>query len=151
MKDTLMCISLWEPWATLVVLGAKSFETRSWRTSHRGPLGIHAAQGWHGWSPRRFCENPHVAAALRSHDVSPRDIELTMGHLIGVVNLYDCLPTTDALLQTRLSMFERLVGDFSPDRWAWRLRDVSRLSRPIRCRGWQRLFAVPRPVMEVNV
>ncbi len=34
--------TLWQPWAQLVALGVKTIETRSWRTSYRGPLAIHA-------------------------------------------------------------------------------------------------------------
>ncbi len=38
-------LTLTQPWATLVALGAKTIETRSWQTSYRGPLAIHAGQG----------------------------------------------------------------------------------------------------------
>lgn len=37
-------LTLWQPWATLVALGVKTIETRSWSTSYRGPLAIHAAK-----------------------------------------------------------------------------------------------------------
>ena len=30
------CISLWNPWATLMALGVKTIETRSWGTDFRG-------------------------------------------------------------------------------------------------------------------
>ncbi len=36
-------LTVWQPWATLVAIGAKRIETRSWSTSYRGPLAIHAA------------------------------------------------------------------------------------------------------------
>lgn len=36
-------LSLWQPWATLVVAGLKGCETRSWLL-HTGRIGIHAAQ-----------------------------------------------------------------------------------------------------------
>lgn len=36
-------LSLWQPWASLVTLGVKTIETRSWSTKYRGPLAIHAA------------------------------------------------------------------------------------------------------------
>lgn len=39
-------ISLWEPWASLMAIGAKKIETRSWATSYRGWLAIHAAKRW---------------------------------------------------------------------------------------------------------
>lgn len=37
-------LSLTQPWATLVAIGAKRLETRSWSTTYRGPLAIHAAK-----------------------------------------------------------------------------------------------------------
>jgi hypothetical protein len=36
-------LTLWQPWASLVQLGVKTIETRSWSTTYRGPLAIHAA------------------------------------------------------------------------------------------------------------
>jgi hypothetical protein len=39
-------LTLTQPWATLVAIGAKTIETRSWPTSYRGPLAIHAAKGY---------------------------------------------------------------------------------------------------------
>lgn len=40
------CISLWQPWASLMSIGAKKIETRSWTTSYRGWLAIHASKKW---------------------------------------------------------------------------------------------------------
>src|SRR5258708_5270609 len=37
-------LTLWQPWASLIAVGAKTIETRSWSTSYRGPLAIHAAK-----------------------------------------------------------------------------------------------------------
>lgn len=37
-------LSLWQPWASAIALGAKRVETRSWETLYRGPLLIHAAK-----------------------------------------------------------------------------------------------------------
>src|SRR5581483_12167599 len=38
-------LTLTQPWATLVAIGAKQIETRSWPTKYRGPLLIHAGAG----------------------------------------------------------------------------------------------------------
>lgn len=56
-------ISLTQPWATLVHLGAKRVETRSWYTSYRGQLVIHAAKGYPRWA-RDLTETPAFQAAL---------------------------------------------------------------------------------------
>ncbi len=37
-------LTLYQPWATLVALGAKRIETRSWTTKYRGPLAIHVSK-----------------------------------------------------------------------------------------------------------
>ncbi len=36
-------ITIWQPWATLLAIGAKKYETRGWTTKYRGPIAIHAA------------------------------------------------------------------------------------------------------------
>lgn len=36
-------ISIQNPWAGLIILGLKSYETRSWNTKHRGKLAIHSS------------------------------------------------------------------------------------------------------------
>lgn len=38
-------LTLTQPYATLIAIGAKRIETRSWSTAYRGPLAIHAAKG----------------------------------------------------------------------------------------------------------
>lgn len=37
-------ITLIQPWATLVALGEKKIETRSWSTNFRGRIAIHAGK-----------------------------------------------------------------------------------------------------------
>lgn len=37
-------LSVRQPWAWAIVMGFKPIENRTWRTSHRGPLLIHASQ-----------------------------------------------------------------------------------------------------------
>lgn len=36
-------LTLHQPWASLIAIGVKSIETRSWSTKYRGPLAIHAS------------------------------------------------------------------------------------------------------------
>lgn len=37
-------ITLWQPWAQLIAIGEKRYETRSWETKYRGMIAIHAAK-----------------------------------------------------------------------------------------------------------
>lgn len=44
-------LSIKQPWAWLIVAGYKRIENRTWTTSHRGPLAIHAGKSFdvEGW------------------------------------------------------------------------------------------------------
>lgn len=42
LEDTGQCLSMHQPWASLLVYGFKRAEGRSWKTDHRGRLWIHA-------------------------------------------------------------------------------------------------------------
>jgi len=42
MSDDGMCLSMHQPWASLLVMGVKIHEGRTWYTHHRGRLWIHA-------------------------------------------------------------------------------------------------------------
>lgn len=37
-------LTIRQPWASLIILGYKRFEFRSWKTSYRGDLLIHAGK-----------------------------------------------------------------------------------------------------------
>jgi hypothetical protein len=39
-QDSGVCLSMHQPWASLLVLGIKRFEGRGWSTLHRGRLWI---------------------------------------------------------------------------------------------------------------
>ena len=58
------CLSIHQPWAALVVLGAKRFETRSWQTDHRGRMAIHASRTFRD-SARMLCEKEPFRSALQ--------------------------------------------------------------------------------------
>src|SRR4029079_15712213 len=71
-------LSLLQPWATLVVMGVKQIETRSWSTAHRGPLLIHASKGKAG---EIFAHEPPFKKYIPSFK------QLPFGYIIGKVAL----------------------------------------------------------------
>jgi activating signal cointegrator 1 len=68
-------ISLWQPWATLIALGEKKFETRSWLTNYRGQIAIHAAKRMEP-DQLEFCERPVFQQVLSKHGILTRDLPL---------------------------------------------------------------------------
>jgi hypothetical protein len=127
-------LSLWQPWASLVIVGAKQYETRSWKTSYRGTLVIHAALKWDAeLETHAFHFKAHLGAPL---DAMPRGVAL------GTVELVEIITTEDALFKEGIDARERQFGDYSSGRWAWRLANPIAFPEPILCAGHQRLWEV---------
>src|SRR4051812_41602170 len=121
-------LSLYQPWATLVLLGWKRHETRGWRTGHRGWLLIHAARKM----PAAACElfgNATVRELLAAAGIR-QERHLPRGVLLGAVRLAGCQRTEDADAAA-LTAMDRLLGDYSPGRWIWSLEDPRPLAVPV--------------------
>lgn len=127
-------LSLREPWATLLLLGRKRIETRSWRTSYRGPLLLHA-------SAAKINKNdPHIQELLALVPGAP----MQYGHIVCRCTLAGCAPMDGPFLQEmERHPLERLCGEYAPGRFAWLLEDVEPLERPVPAKGMLGLWAPP--------
>lgn len=137
-------ITVIQPWATLLALGEKKFETRPRRTHIRGDLAIHAGKK----VVREACLREPIRSILAKHGYTADN--LPTGVIIFVVNLFDCHVvhadhSGDAVLLNRgdapafwigKDSNEFHFGDFSPGRHAWRMEDVREIE-PIPARGQQ--------------
>lgn len=143
-------ITLTQPWATLVAIGAKSVETRSWFVgpAQRGvgaqplglPLAIHAAKGFPTEAQMLVAEEPFTSALRRAfpNAASPRECidQLPRGAVIATAVLLHCV-TVEHLEHAPhiLTQTERAFGNYGAGRYAWRLWDVRALVEPIPARG----------------
>lgn len=151
-------ISLTQPWASLVALGEKRIETRSWATRYRGPLAIHAS----ATLPKAakvllLCTPFHEVLTRRGHAIShmlmapPKGVvphDLPLGAVIATAKLVTCIRLEDDLtvrdtLALSEARHEQSFGDYSPGRFAWVLRDVVALPEPIPARGALGLWEFP--------
>jgi hypothetical protein len=112
-------ISLTQPWATLVAIGAKRIETRSWATKYRGPIAIHAAKGFPAWC-RDLCDTPPFRGVLRARYLGASDLPL--GAVLAITDIIDCLPTR--VVQNNITMFtdapyELEFGDYCDGRFGF--------------------------------
>lgn len=136
-------LTLTQPWATLVAIGAKRIETRSWYTNYRGPLAIHAAKRLPklGWQ-LLFQEPFHRPLSDFTPPPGWGDLNpVPTGCIIAVVDLVDCLETGEGFVAPPEP--ELSFGDFSPGRFAWILENVCRLKKPLACRGMLALWEGP--------
>lgn len=147
-------ITLTQPWATLVAIGAKQIETRSWPTDYRGPLAIHAGQGLgihRKYSVyRALCEQEPFRAVLHGAGYTAAS-QLPSGCIVAVCELASCLVVSGwrdelcALKEWERGAGmpgepERSFGDYAAGRYAWMLWNVRRLPEPIPARGALRLW-----------
>lgn len=156
-------ISLWQPWASLVAVGAKRIETRHWSTNHRGPLAIHAAKKWTRELREQSLERPFREVLWPGVEQPERlgypDV-LPLGAILAVAELYHCgeivafgelgrhRPVRGLLDPAALSAQEEAFGNYEAGRFAWGLEKVRRLAEPIPYRGAQGLFEVPDDLLE---
>jgi hypothetical protein len=147
------CITLTQPYATLIALGAKKIETRSWATRYRGPLAIHAAKGYPTWARDLAARDPFYGVLRASMPPLETTGEppvlpgllLPRGAIVAVCELVDCRPTNEihdhflawnkGRLYWDLTDQERVFGDYAPDRYAWLLSDIRALPTPIPAKG----------------
>jgi hypothetical protein len=127
-------ISLWNPWALLVAIEAKRYETRHWTASYRGPLIIHAAKKWDG-DLRNTCRMNVFKAALEPKGYSFANVGETCGAALCVVDLVAIHRTAD-LVET-INSSERKFGDWTAGRYAWEIQNVRRFRQPIPMKGHQ--------------
>lgn len=150
------CLSLWQPWASLLVHGKKRVETRSWGIRHRGPLLIHAAKTWNG-ELQRICGSQEFATAVLECGAKTTT-DLPLGAIVGRVDVVDCYPAekvhhsgaADGVMicptypnWLMIGPTEKAFGDYSPGRFAFLCSSFVAFAKPIPYRGMQGLFDVP--------
>jgi len=135
------CISLWDPWGTLCVIGAKRNETRSWQPNYRGIVAIHVSKRWAPEQRRLWLQEPFkqwladpLVNRLWTNSRPP------LGMVIGTVEITGWSPTESCA--PTLGSDERMFGNYAPGRWAWHLASP-RIIKPFPWRGRQGWFNVP--------
>lgn len=136
----IVALSLTQPWASLMAIGAKKIETRSWKTSYRGLVAIHASKGFPKDARKLTCNDEQFFQALISGGYYSVH-ELPLGAILAVGNLTACIRTDALIVEDKQ---ERLFGNYSAGRYAWVFENVRRLPEPIPAKGALSLWT-PEP------
>ena len=120
-------LSLTEPYATLIKMGIKTIETRSWKTNYRGELYIHASSTK---IPKEYRNNLELMALVSKE-------ELNYGNIIVKCRLTDCIKMDDEYINTIKEKDKNnfITGVYESGRYAWILEDIEVLSSPIKVKG----------------
>ena len=159
-------ITLWQPWASMIPLGLKRYETRSWATDYRGPLLIHAAKrpvdtkGAIVWTQvLELAKKEDLPKASIGFNTGKVHVDLPVGAVLAIGELTGCFemietkpvapivsrPTVAIDSQTEL---ELAVGDWQVGRFAWKLENIRSLD-PILWKGAQGLRNAPQALIDL--
>ena len=115
------CLTVKQPWASLIIEGFKCYEFRPWKTNYRGKILIHAGKNLEKDMFDRF-QKYHL------------DYEL--GAIIGEAELVDCI-LVDKELNTELRIMNPVVYGRSNhvENYAWKLEHIKKYDKPIYING----------------
>jgi hypothetical protein len=145
-------ITLHQPWATLVAIGAKQIETRSWGTAYRGPLAIHAGKHT-GYIKMKgadyLCDEEPFYSVLMNAGFVWTSGPLPLGCVVATCNLVDVKRIDEAIAFPACQSYsahgrtwslgeqERAFGNYAVGRYMWLLEDIQMLPVPIPAKGSQ--------------
>ena len=120
-------LSLTEPCATLIKENKKRIETRSWKTSYRGELYIHASSTK---IPKEWKQNNELMELVKND-------RLNFGYIICKCNLVDCIYMTKEYVENikKNNYQEYVCGKYEEGRYAWVLENIEPLGNPIKAKG----------------
>ncbi len=123
--------TVYQPYAWATVAGLKPHETRSRRSNIRGRVAVHAGKvslrrATKGLSDNEFWE---LLGAVGGKT------DLPLGAVVGTVEIVDCVPAEEVV--DGLTEREKALGDYSPGRWAWVLKNPVMFDTPIPAKGKQ--------------
>ncbi len=123
--------TVYQPYAYATVAGIKHYETRPRRTSIRGRVAVHAGNA----NLKRATKNLSTDEFWRLLWAVNGETVLPLGAVVGTVEIVDCVPVEE--IADTLTERERALGDYSPGRFAWVLRNPVMFDKPIPARGQQ--------------
>ena len=154
-RDVIKSLTLTEPWAELIAIGAKKLETRSWPTEYRGPLAIHSSLKFPVQAEELCDEEPFYTTltenGFQKHLLSGRKTrnawKFPTGHVVAVVWLEDVYRLPPVIFHEQLPLEPELsFGNFAPGRFVWSLPMMYRPLAPIKATGAYGLWDWQPPV-----
>lgn len=146
-------LSLLQPWASLLAMGAKKWETRSWKPSPT-MLYVIREQGILIHASVRFdVQNRNLATLPPFCGYLTRATELPTGAIIGYIRVGKIIPTDTWMTEFNPDLnedarTEQAFGNYNRGRWAWEMLESVAFDAPIPCKGalslWNYKGEIPR-------
>lgn len=119
-------LSIKEPWATLIASKQKYIETRSWKTSYRGELYIHASKKLINKKDEKIQE---LLKLLPTQ-------EMNYGKIICKCELVDCIYMDEKFInEIKQNKQEYICGYYKIGRFSWILEKMELIQPKIEAKG----------------
>lgn len=134
-------ITIHQPYASLIAMGLKQYETRHWETRYRGKIAIHAGK-------KNLCVSPFQTTHLfgtmskpvyeKLQPVILEGRDLPVGAIVAIADLTDCIKMSEKVICS-MPELEQKVGHWDINRFAWKLENVQAIE-PTAWKGAQGLW-----------
>lgn len=136
--DKRQCLTMHQPWASLLVLGFKRYEGREWGTDFRGPLWIHASAKKPSDEDIEAVENQYRQLYMRTGVSMPEfPHAYPTGVLLGRIELINVLTSEEYFAQTPEEAREE-----NSSRFLFVIKNPMRLLIPIRMQGSKKIYSL---------
>jgi activating signal cointegrator 1 len=151
---TIKGLSLWQPWASLMAVGAKQIETRGWSTNYRGFVAIHAAKHQCRDCKAAISEPRFSSALSRVYNTLSGEFscELPYGAFIAIGKLHRVLSTNvyqEAIPARDSDEFH--FGNYDLNRFMWVFDGVWKLKQPVYTDGKRGLYTLDEATKDVLI
>lgn len=133
-QDKRHCMTMHQPWASLLIQGFKRVEGRQWTTEHRGPLWIHA-------SARRPTDDEVLSIEAEYREIYKNSVEKPLlpdqypsGVLLGRVELTDVMEN---------EIYQESRDEYSESsecRFVFIVKNPMKLLVPIKMQGNKKIY-----------
>lgn len=146
-EDLGMCLSMHQPWASLLVHGFKRFEGREWTHKYRGPLYIHATQK----KPEQELideleEKYRTLYRQVGYDLPAFPERYLTGCLVGRVDLIDVISNQEYLDTIPEKIREHRASDEMPA-FHFVVRNPQYLDIPLKMSGSPNIYKLPKEML----
>ncbi|KAJ7536965.1 hypothetical protein O6H91_12G090200 [Diphasiastrum complanatum] len=138
------CITMHQPWASLLIHGIKRIEGRSWPSPITGRLWIHAASKVPDAETIQAMEQfyKEIYAVDGVTDIKfPEHYPVSV--LLGCVNIVGCSKLEELICWEELPQSVRLEGQTN---YCWLCEEPQKLLVPFEMRGWQGVYSLDKKI-----
>ena len=138
------CLSMLQPWASLLIEGFKRFEGRFWTTEYRGHLWIHAGATPPTPETVRFVEAEYEELYKNAENKPNFPERYPLGSLLGVIDLQTVLKR-----RTYNEVIPEEYREKSESEHIFVIRNPRKLLYPIKMPGSKDIYDLPPKIKEI--